>query len=354
MAAKKRKTLPKDFKELVESGDIGALKAVYDTCEIDAYDSASSKQTALHFYKVPDELVKWLVSQGADIEARDSYGRTPLHHQAGSWCGNVGLFLELGADIGAVGNSGGTPLHYAADGHHADSVRLLIEHGADLGAEENYFRHTPLAYALARCPNSGIAEMAQTAAVFLEAGDKITPKMKEDVRRIGETFEFHRENFNKDSLAETEAGLARLYEMFGVTPVARRRVHDGVSPITVSARNWQKQFSELWDFLVPSQGAAKTVQGEVIRIAGRVSDEILDNGGVNWDNDYRKMLDALAGYLGMGTPLKPREIKKAAGLCAKLQGGSGGAEPVQLAELAVRWVVKNPAPLPLGKPEYKR
>jgi len=96
------------------------------------------------------------------------------------------------------------------------------------------------------------------------------------------------------------------------------------------------------------------VQGEVIRIAGRVSDEILRNGGINWNADYRKMLDALVKYLGTGNPLKPKELTMAAKLSAKMSGDSGNNEPAPLTELAVRWVLKNPNPVPMGKPDYKR
>ena len=63
-----------------------------------------------------------------------------------------------------------------------------------------------------------------------------------------------------------------------------------------------------WSFLIPSSGAAKTVQGEVIRIPGRVRDELDRNGGVNWDRDYRKMLQALPQYLSLGIPLSDQEL----------------------------------------------
>lgn len=33
MAKKKRVTLPKDFKELIETGDIEKLEAIYDLCD---------------------------------------------------------------------------------------------------------------------------------------------------------------------------------------------------------------------------------------------------------------------------------------------------------------------------------
>ena len=71
-------------------------------------------------------------------------------------------------------------------------------------------------------------------------------------------------------MTETEAGLERLYALFDVKPAPKRKVHDGVSPIIVEDGPWQKQYDELWEMLIPSSGPAKTVQGEVIRITGRV------------------------------------------------------------------------------------
>lgn len=41
----------------------------------------------------------------------------------------------------------------------------------------------------------------------------------------------------------------------------------------------------------------------MIRIAGRISDELLRNGGLNWDEDYRKMLAAFQEYLRLANPI---------------------------------------------------
>jgi ankyrin repeat protein len=351
--AKKRKTLPKDFRELLDSGDIDALKAVFDKCELSAYDSSYSLRTALHNYSVPDELVKWLVSQGLDINTKDYYGRTPLFYQMQR--GNVKLFIELGADVNAKAKYGDTPLHFAADYGTADSVKLLLEHGAALEVKDDSGQ-TPLAYCLARCNNIKIAKIAETAETLLNAGAKVTPDMKESVRRVGKEFEFHRDNFNTEYLAETDAGLAKLYALFGVEPVFKRCVHDGVSPITVSSQGWQKQHHELWGFLVPSQGAAKTVQGEVIRITGRVSDELYRNGGANWNADYRKMLNALIKHFASGAPLPQEELTEAKETAASIRAKGDDEDAVidRLCELAVRWVLQNPNPVPLEKPDYNR
>ena len=353
MTKKKKKTLPKNFKELIEIGDIAALKAVFDECEFDAY-GGYGKGTALHFYGVPNELVRWLVEQGANINAEDIYKKTPLHSQATIGSKTVELLLKLGANIKASDSTGNTPLHTAAGYFRVDTVRFLIECGANVHTENNGKR-TPLAYALTRCENIGISNMAEVAALLLKAGATITPEMSESVKRIGKVFEFHRANFNKDYLAETEEGLSKLYSLFSVEAIAKRRVHDGVSKITITTKNWQEQHHELWDFLVPSQGAAQTVQGEVIRITGRISDELYRNGGANWDSNYRKMLDTLLEYLASGTPLSQKELTTAAELAAIIRPkGDSDDESDHLCELAVNWVLANPQPIMLNKSNYKR
>jgi len=75
---------------------------------------------------------------------------------------------------------------------------------------------------------------------------------------------------------------------------------------------------------------------------------------IHWNADYRKVLGALVKYLGTGTSLKPKKLTKAAKLSSKLHSGSSDTEPAQLAELAVRWILKKPNPVPMGNPDYKR
>ena len=70
------------------------------------------------------------------------------------------------------------------------------------------------------------------------------------------------------------------------------------------------QFQQLWDYLVPASGKAQTAQGEMIRIAGKVRHEFMDNGGMNWANDFRKMLKAFVLYARLGEPL-PNNAKAA-------------------------------------------
>lgn len=349
---KKRKTLPKDFQDLIEVGDISALKELLNRCELDAR-GGYSKATALSFDKIPDKLARWLVEQGADINAQDNYKRTPLHHQAESWTGNIPLFLELGADIEAADYRKETPLHAAACRYNLNAVQTLVDHGANVHSE-NRQNETPLAAALACCRNMNIVDLSKIAQLLLDVGTPITPEMIESVNRIGKEFEFYREDFNSEYLDQTVEGLHRLYEQFSVTPVEKRNVHDGVSPITVTATRWQTQHEELWNFLIPAKGPAKTVQGEVIRITGRIAYEILDNGGINWDNNYRKMLDALIRHFEMGTPLDLEVIQEVIVLAKQIYDGIGDDEPTRLCELSVQWVLGNPDPIALEQLDYTR
>lgn len=348
--ARKKKTLPTDFEEKLKQGDLDTIKAVFDTCEFDARGGVF-KQTALAFAECPDDLARWLVAQGADIHAGDSYGETPLHSRASHWRGGVGILIELGADVNHDAGGRATPLQRAADAGHVANVRALLANGARPNATDREDQ-TPLEYALRRCSNAGIEGMADIAQLLLDAGARLPAEAKDLVKRIGERFEFHRSNFNPDSLDTTSAALERLYTLFDVAPVANRKMHDGISPIVASTGRWQDQHQELWELLVPSSGAAATVQGEVIRIAGRITSELDGNGGINWDSDFRKMADAFLTHVGSGTPLPPDRLAHASEVVAEVK--RKGDDPWRLCELAVEWVTLNPAPMKLPAPPYSR
>jgi ankyrin repeat protein len=69
-----------------------------------------------------------MIDSGADIDAKDNNGRTPLHEAAADV---ARLLIKLGADIEAKDNNGWKPLHEAVANDSLDVTRLLIEHGAN-------------------------------------------------------------------------------------------------------------------------------------------------------------------------------------------------------------------------------
>ena len=78
------------------------------------------------------EICDLLISKGADIEARDKNGRTPLFEACSSIRSKkqiCELLLSKGADVNARDNQGLTPLHQALKNKHKDVAALLKKHG---------------------------------------------------------------------------------------------------------------------------------------------------------------------------------------------------------------------------------
>lgn len=353
----KRKTLPPDLEHLTGTEPLDRLQTAMLRCIPNAVDHSSYKQNIFGCTGVTEEFARWLLEYGADLNYQDAFGYTPLHHLAMRPDGaeQMRLYLKLGADIHLQSQLNGGPLHGAADHGVVENLRILLEHGADVHAG-NHWGSTPLEFAMVRLRGGvDVVNKIEAVKLLLDAGSKITEKMRENVVRIGTDVEFRRADISPEWLPRVDAAMEQLYTLFDVPPVPKRRLHDGVSPITVAAGTWQEQYQELWDYLVPGSGSCKTVQGEVIRINGRVSHEILDNGGANWDGDFRKMLKALAEHLASGNALSEEELNRAGQLTAVLQQGDVlENELSELCRLSVRWVLNNPGPVPLGETPYRR
>ena len=138
-----------------------------------------SHATPLHVASsslISAESVRLLIEHGADATAKNETRRTPLH-LVSSWVSaiarvsslirrraeiigqvdcdwnssgwdvtkaeTVQLLIEHGADVTAKDEASSTPLHLACSHGSAKTVQLLIEHGADVAAQDESHR-TPL------------------------------------------------------------------------------------------------------------------------------------------------------------------------------------------------------------------
>jgi len=78
------------------------------------------------------EICELLISKEANIKARDKNGRTPLFEACSSTRSKkqiCELLLSKGADVNARDNQGLTPLHQALKNIHKDVAALLKKHG---------------------------------------------------------------------------------------------------------------------------------------------------------------------------------------------------------------------------------
>ncbi|WP_264954025.1 ankyrin repeat domain-containing protein [Wolbachia endosymbiont (group A) of Endotricha flammealis] len=121
--------------------------------------------TPLHFAAAYGKfnIVKFLLNSKANIRAKDIYGNTPLHLAAEN---NdkpeiVEFFLDQdGNNINDRTNNGWTPLHVAVQGNKLNTVKLLLERGAEI--EEDIYDQTPLGLAIQR-GYTGIARILKQA-----------------------------------------------------------------------------------------------------------------------------------------------------------------------------------------------
>ena len=119
------------------------------------------------FYAASVEVAQKLIERGADVNAEDNYGKTPLHEvvnfilEKGYELEVAQVLIEEGAEINAKGGEyDRTPLFYASS---AELARLLIEEGAEVNVRD-IFENTPLYH---------LVEDIEVVQVFIENGSDV-------------------------------------------------------------------------------------------------------------------------------------------------------------------------------------
>ncbi|WMT84150.1 ankyrin repeat domain-containing protein [Wolbachia endosymbiont of Listronotus oregonensis] len=147
------------------NGKLDVVKYFIDEEKVDVNLKDSDGQTALHMASGGSHLdvVEYLASKGADIKAKDKDGKTPLdiaidqkHDSIVKYLKQAQLNEQLlaavkdsdfnevqglvnrGANVNAKDKDGKTPLHYASQSYHRlGMVKYLISKGAGIDVKDN-------------------------------------------------------------------------------------------------------------------------------------------------------------------------------------------------------------------------
>uniref|UniRef100_A0A6C0I6D6 Uncharacterized protein n=1 Tax=viral metagenome TaxID=1070528 RepID=A0A6C0I6D6_9ZZZZ len=113
------------------------------------FDGSTPLHSACFTYNI--DLIRFLLSAGADVDSVKQNGETPLHSACGERANEdvAMLLLNSGAVVDARDNFNQTPLHYAAHHGCTSIIDVLYDYRANLGAKDNDGK-TPLHVACVR------------------------------------------------------------------------------------------------------------------------------------------------------------------------------------------------------------
>jgi uncharacterized protein len=123
--------------------------------------------TPLHWAAHQNDLaaVQRLITQGADVNAKNDYGATPMSEAAVS--GSAALLealLKAGANVESPNADGQTALMVVARTGSVEAARVLLTHGADVNAVEKWRGQTALMWAVAQGHPAMVRELIARGA----------------------------------------------------------------------------------------------------------------------------------------------------------------------------------------------
>jgi hypothetical protein len=190
------------------------------------------------------EAVRLLLDRGAEVNAAEERQQWTALHFAARDNGSeiVGILLEAGADATAVEAEGNTPLHHCLLGKcDLDAVKLLLEYGAD--------------------PKRKNREGDSPIVMGKYSEDKALQKVLRETKAV-----------HKKRPAAAKKSK----------PAPKKK-----SPQKKEAA-WIGEHRKLWKALVPARGPAQSLQGELIRLTGKLADEAYRNGNMNWRKEHER------------------------------------------------------------------
>ena len=145
--------------EVIPGDDLAEL-LIAQGADVNAKNNEGKTPLQLALKRENMDVVVLLIAKGAqftdkEVTSKDKQGYTLLHYAArGDSKRAIELLIAKGIQVNANNNeSGSTPLHWAAAHGSKNVAQMLIAKGADVNAEDNSSK-TPLYYAIKRYKKS--------------------------------------------------------------------------------------------------------------------------------------------------------------------------------------------------------
>jgi ankyrin repeat protein len=123
-----------DVADLIVHSSIPAAMEAIEADPALVREPTETGEYLIHYAAVSgnEKLIRLLVQKGANLNARDQRGETPLAHAVAHQekTKPVKVLLELGADPNVADNEGRTPIYWAACVRYMSMVKELKKHGA--------------------------------------------------------------------------------------------------------------------------------------------------------------------------------------------------------------------------------
>jgi ankyrin repeat protein len=246
---------------------------------------SNASQAAAPSYNM--DVLTLLLGAGADVNARNNAGETPLHFAAQGGLAKVMQFLlDHKADGKAHAANGRTPLHVAVEYGRKEATRFLLEAGVDVNAKDRHGRN----------PFHIMVDLQKSRDVFRGGGligmEVFFPAPPSDFVAVAELLLAYDANPNAtDNFGQPPLAYFTPYSDRGVAEQLMKVKADGTIFVAVALNDLHRvrALLEAHPELVDARdGTYRTPLHEAVRLGYRVIvDELLSHKADVWARDAR-------------------------------------------------------------------
>ncbi len=225
--------------EAIRRGDVGAVKTqIAAGADIEAGDDTGATPLMCAALYAGPEVLRALIDRGAAVNVANSYGATPLMWAAAS-AANVKVLVEHGADVNAHARDGVTPLIAATRFDNADAMRVLIAAGANPASPaQRASLLTAAAFAPTDAARRVLADAGVTVRTATDVKGPVLSRYRGDVNELKRLFAAGVSPDEQVPLVTMSLPTFFLAAGNGQVNAMRAFVEAGFDPTMIGPRGW--------------------------------------------------------------------------------------------------------------------